>query len=63
MEDAHPPVGRAAAQVQIFRLQTSAFSQDGLDPEVDLVGDLWSQRGCEKASDCGEVRGGWLTWL
>lgn len=40
MENTHLPVSRALAQVQIFRLQTSGFSQDGLDLEVDLVGDL-----------------------
>lgn len=58
MENTHLPVSKAAAQVQFFRLQTSGFSQDGLDLEVDLVGDLWSQQGCQKVSGCEEVREG-----
>lgn len=63
MENAHLPVGRAAAQVQIFRLQTSGFSQDGLDLEVDLVGDLCSQQSCQKVFAYEEVREGGLTNL
>lgn len=42
--DSDLPVSRAAAGVQVFRLHTVRFSQDGLDLEVELVGDLWSSR-------------------
>lgn len=55
VEKTHLLDSRAAAQVQIFGLQTFGFSQDGLDLEVDLVGDLWSSKAVRKC-----VWGGWL---
>lgn len=48
VEKTHLPASRAAAQVQIFSLQTFGFSQDGLDLEVDHVGDLWSSKAVRK---------------
>lgn len=48
MEKTHLPASRAVAQVQIFGLRTSGFSQDGLDLEVDPVGDLWSSKAVRK---------------
>lgn len=48
VEKTHLLDSRAAAQVQIFGLRTFGFSQDGLDLEVDLVGDLWSSKAVRK---------------
>lgn len=60
VEKTHLLAGRAAAQVQIFGLQTFGFSQDGLDLEVDLVGDLWSSKAIRK---CVRWWGRWLAHL
>ena len=56
LQDTRLPPRRAAAQLHTFRLQASAFPQDGLDLEVDLVGDLWSQQSCQEVFTWEEAR-------
>lgn len=56
--DSDLPVSRAAAQVHVFRLHTARFSQDGLDLEVDLVGDLWGSRAVRWCLSVSRPEGG-----